>query len=255
MRRRNRLARKETVMSFVRQVLEMDVSQGLSVGVFGPWGSGKTSFIRLVKEELDKREDVTVVEFNPWMFSDSEQLVARFFMELSKNLQRKGGLEKVGKALAGYGGAVVGAVNFASVAFAGIPALGQVLAPLVKQLEKSTEAKGLNELRTEVEQALAKHGQRLVVVLDDVDRLSFQEIRDVFKLVRLTASFRNLVYVVVCDRHRVEEALAERGQHGAYGRQYSGEDHTVPVRPPRGVPRHLLEEQLAQVYQGHLEVA
>lgn len=245
----DRLARKETVMSFVRQVLEMDVSQGLSVGVFGPWGSGKTSFIRLVKEELDKREDVTVVEFNPWMFSDSEQLVARFFMELSKNLQRKGGLEKVGKALAGYGGAVVGAVNFASVAFAGIPALGQVLAPLVKQLEKSTEAKGLNELRTEVEQALAKHGQRLVVVLDDVDRLSFQEIRDVFKLVRLTASFRNLVYVVVCDRHRVEEALAERGQHGAYGRQYLEKIIQFPFDLPE-VPRHLLEEQLEEALKG-----
>ena len=48
----DRLGRNPTVKSFVGQVLEMDASQGLTVGVFGPWGCGKTSFIGLVKEEL-----------------------------------------------------------------------------------------------------------------------------------------------------------------------------------------------------------
>ena len=244
----DRLGRSEIVKSFVCQVLEMDASQGLSVGVFGPWGSGKTSFIRLVMAELEERS-IGVVNFNPWMFSDSEQLVARFFTELSNSLGRKPGLKEVGKAIAGYGGAVVGAVNLASVAFAGIPALGPVLAPLVKQLEKSAEGKGLDELRAEVESALSKSGRPLVVVLDDVDRLSFQEIRDVFKLVRLTASFQNLLYIVVCDRHRVEEALAERGQYGTYGRQYLEKIIQFPFDLPE-VPRHLLEEQFEEALTG-----
>jgi hypothetical protein len=52
------------------------------------------------------------------------------------------------------------------------------------------------------------------VVLDDIDRLSTSEIRDIFKLVRLTASFPSVVYVVAFDRARVESALAEEGIPG-----------------------------------------
>ena len=237
----DRLGRNETARSFVRQVLEMDVSQGLTVGVFGPWGSGKTSFINLAKEDF-KAKDITVVDFNPWMFSNPEQLVTRFFMELSGSLQRNEGWEAVGKVFRDYGGAVVGAVNLVSIAFAGIPALGQVLGSLVEQLEKSANAKGVNELREDVEKALTECDRPLVVVLDDVDRLSFPEIRDVFKLVRLTASFPNLIYVVACDRHRVEQALEETGQHGAYGRDYLEKIIQFPFDLPQ-VPRHLLEEQ------------
>ena len=188
---------------------------------------------------------MTVVDFNPWMFSDSQQLVTRFFVELSGSMQRSKGLETVGKVLARYGGAVVGAANLVSATFAGIPALGQVLAPLVKQLEKTAEEKGISDFRADVEKALIQRDQPSVVVLDDVDRLSFSEIRDVFKLVRLTASFPNLVYVVVCDRRRVEEALAERGQHGTYGRDYLEKIIQFPFDLPH-VPRHLLEEQFEE---------
>lgn len=238
--REDRLGRADTVKSFVDQILALDASQGVSVGVFGPWGSGKTSFIRLAKEQFANRE-VAVVEFNPWMFSGSEQLVARFFTELSENLVGTNGLETVGKALAAYGGAVVGAVNLVSAAFGGFPALGQVFAPLIKQMAKPSEAKGLNELRNEVEGALVEQAQPVVVILDDVDRLSFAEIRDVFKLVRLSANFPNLVYVVACDRHRVGQALAEDGDP-VYGHRYLEKIIQFPFDLPE-VPRHLLETQ------------
>ena len=238
----DRLGRMDAVKSFVRQILEMDASQGLTAGVFGPWGSGKTSFIRLVRAELKKKE-ISVVDFNPWMFSDTEQLVTRFFSEVSANLGRVPRLKKVADAIGGYGGAVVGATNLVSLAFAGIPQLGSVLTPLFELLKASTGDKGLDELREAVAAALGEQKRPVVVVLDDVDRLSFQEIRDVFKLVRLTASFPNLVYVVLCDRKRVEEALAERREDDAYGQRYLDKIIQLPFDLPK-VPRHLLDTQL-----------
>ena len=240
----DRLGRGDTVKSFVDQILELDASQGLSVGVFGPWGSGKTSFIRLAKEQFRNR-DVTVVDFNPWMFSGSEQLVTRFFTELSGELVAESGLDKVGKALAAYGGTLVGAVNLVSATFAGFPALAELLTPFLRQLESSSGKKGLNERRDEVERALSARDEPLVVILDDVDRLSFAEIRDVFKLVRLTASFPNLVYLVACDRHRVGQALAGDGGDAAYGHQYLEKIIQFPFDLPE-VPRHLLEGQIEE---------
>ena len=188
-----------------------------------------------------KAQGVQIVEFNPWMFSDSEQLVARFFSEMSANLGRVTPLEKVAKAIGGYGGAIVGITNVTALA-AGFPQIGSVLGPVMEQLGRA-DKRGLDELREEVEVALAECDQRVVVVLDDVDRLSFKEIRDVFKLVRLTASFPNLVYVVLCDRERVADALAEVGQSSAYGRRYLEKIIQVPFDLPK-IPRHLLNTQL-----------
>ncbi len=58
---------------------------------------------------------------------------------------------------------------------------------------------------------LSQLDKPIVIVLDDIDRLSTNEIREVFKLVRLTASFPNIIYVLAFDRLRVELALQEQG--------------------------------------------
>ena len=77
-------------------------------------------------------------------------------------------------------------------------------------------------------------------MLDDIDRLSTSEIRDVFKLVRLTASFSNVIYIVAFDRARVEEALAEQG---VPGRSYLEKILQVAVDLP-AVPSDVLNRQI-----------
>ena len=80
------LQRADLARSFARRVLALPASQGLVVGIFGPWGSGKTSFINLARATF-LESDVPVLDFNPWIFSDAEQLVERFFGELSAQLR------------------------------------------------------------------------------------------------------------------------------------------------------------------------
>jgi len=79
-----------------------------------------------------------------------------------------------------------------------------------------------------------------VVVVDDIDRLSTSEIRDVFKLVRLTASFPNIIYLVAFDRGRVEMALSEEG---VPGRDYLEKILQVAVDLP-AVPDQVLLRQI-----------
>ena len=76
------LGRGAVARSFARQVLALDVTEGVVVGVLGPWGTGKTSFVNLARDEFEK-SDVPVLDFNPWMFSGAEQLVESFFVELA----------------------------------------------------------------------------------------------------------------------------------------------------------------------------
>ncbi|WP_295945923.1 P-loop NTPase fold protein [uncultured Xanthomonas sp.] len=94
--------------------------------------------------------------------------------------------------------------------------------------------------RRAVEEALRALDQPIAVVLDDIDRLTTSEIRDIFKLVRLTASFPNLIYFVVFDRARVERALDE---DGLKGRAYLEKILQLVVDLP-AIPEGVIQRQV-----------
>jgi predicted KAP-like P-loop ATPase len=75
------LGRSSAAKVFVNQIFSLDASEGLVVGVLGPWGSGKTSFVNLARLDLAEA-NVTLLAFNPWMFSGSDQLVESFSSSL-----------------------------------------------------------------------------------------------------------------------------------------------------------------------------
>jgi predicted KAP-like P-loop ATPase len=109
---------------------------------------------------------------------------------------------------------------------------------------------GVGGRRTKLQRALADRSKAIVVVLDDIDRLSTPEIRDVFRLVRLTASFPNIIYIVAFDRGRIENALAERGVRG---RDYLEKILQVAVDLP-AIPRQTLNRQILSAVENALAV-
>ena len=226
------LDRTEVAKSFARQVLSLDTSKGFAVGVFGPWGSGKTSFINLARTEFAHR-NIPVLDFNPWMFSGTEQLVERFFTELSAELKLRN-LAKVGKAFEDYGEAFNGGAGvmvkllgrFLRRRHGGIASHRSKVEQVLRERDKPIIAAFDDVEGWRYVRSLLPQGP-IVTVLDDIDRLTVSEIRDVFKLVRLTASFSNLIYIVACDRLQVEKALDEK-KKGLSGRIYLEKSFSYP---------------------------
>ena len=233
------LGRTHAAKKFARHVLTLDATEGATVGVFGPWGSGKTTFINLARTEFESK-GIPLLDFNPWMFSGAEQLVERFFAELSANMGKTDDLNKIfGQALRKYGDAFNTMTSIASKLL-GMPQVGEIVTTILKTAVNTADQPAIvADLRREVECELQKRDKPIIVVLDDIDRLSVSEIRDIFKLVRLTASFPNLIYIVVCDRLQVEQALDDQG---LTGRDYLEKIIQLPFDLPE-VPRHLLRKQ------------
>ncbi len=204
------LGRAPAAQSFARQVLGLDATEGVVVGVLGPWGSGKTSFVNLARHQFE-RAAAPMLEFNPWMFSGAEQLVESFFIELAAQLKIRQDLVSIAQGLEEYGEAFSG-LGWLPVVGTWIERLRRATKILAKLSERRKQ--GVGARRAKLEKALADLDKPIIVFLDDIDRLSTSEIRDVFKLVRLTASFPNIIYIVAFDRLRVEEALAEQGVPG-----------------------------------------
>jgi hypothetical protein len=238
------LGRAAVAQSFAQQILSLNATEGVVVGVLGAWGSGKTSFVNLARTHFELA-GVPILDFNPWMFSGTEQLVESFFIELAAQLKIRPGLAEVGKYIEDYG------ETFSGMAW--LPLVGPWIERgqgatkiLGKILQRRKE--GITDRRAKVEKGLANLDKPIVVVLDDIDRLSTHEIRDVFKLVRLTANFPRIVYIVAFDRVRVEDALAEQG---VPGRAYLEKILQVAVDLP-AVPDQVLNQQISSAVEGAL---
>ena len=231
--------RKESVERFVQHVINVDCGRGLVVGIFSPWGNGKTSFLNLAKSEFDKA-DIHVFEFNPWMFSDADQLVSRFFREIASEMKSIKDTVRIGKLWEKYGDAAITIIGSVPT-MVGIPVSSEALSPFFQIVKKSFDSNlSTIELRECVASALNERENPIIVVLDDVDRLSTPEIKDIFKLVRLTANFPNLIYILLLDRERVEQALQDEG---ITGREYLEKIIQIPYTLPM-VPRDVLDRQL-----------
>ena len=169
-------------------------------------------------------------EFNPWLFSGSDQLVGQFFSELSTELQLRD-LDKIGKAWEEYGDALTGGQSQ-------VGSLGAIMKLIGRCLRR--RQRGATGSRDRIRNILQRRTKPIVVVLDDVDRLSTSEIRAIFRLVRLTANFPNLIYIVVCDRLHVERALEEKG---LLGRDYLKKIIQFPYDLPE-LPRQRFRGQI-----------
>lgn len=203
--------------ALARQLRRLRPGESYVVGLQGAWGAGKTSILNMIAEELEGDSDVWLVQFNPWLFSGTHQLAACFFQEVAAQLQSQGDqrLQKAGAAMVRYGDALspLGEIPFVGAVAKGISSALKMGGDAARESGGALE-QSISAQKKQIESLLLESPRRLLVVVDDIDRLSKQEIRDLFRLVRLTADFPNVSYLLSFDRVRVEEALSDRPGEG-----------------------------------------
>ena len=240
------LQRSKFVERIVREINMTDASQGYVLAVMGQWGSGKTSVLNLVKERLSDSGTI-LVEYNPWLLSGTEELVGGLFREINAKLNKKGVKYRAAiDKIIGYGEMLT---PLTSMPVVGAWANGALMPFQVMAKHRNLQTTSVVDQKKQVAEALANLDSSIVVIVDDIDRLDRSEIREIFKLVRLTANFPNVVYVLSFDRIRVENALAEDGVPGrAYLEKIVQNGLELPM-----IPRKVLTREVAQALGSALE--
>lgn len=198
------------------------------VALYGAWGEGKTSVLNLVRRELQAHTDVVTIQFNPWRFGAEDQLLKAFFRALAQAVDKElsTGIEKMTEAVRQYGGPL-------AAAFGKKDAL--------EDLSDLIAGQPLDVLRARIETILDESGMRVVVMMDDLDRLEKEEVHAVFRLIKLTADFRHVSYLLACDDEVVAAALQDRYPSGrpGTGRDFLEKIVQVPLQLPTVDPLAL----------------
>lgn len=178
--------------------------RGLVMSVHGQWGSGKTSLLNFIKHNLNEAEEIKVIDFNPWWFEGRDELAKQFLSQFNAHLKNESeSLRKVGDLMAEYSAALGKAVSVST----GVPWIDKIVGFLLRLLKR--QPKDIPKLKSEISDKLKDSKMKFLFIIDDIDRLTPDEIRECFKVIKALADFPNVIYILSFDWDVVSNALQE----------------------------------------------
>lgn len=226
--------RKKYVDNLAYAILTDDDSEGLIVGVEGEWGSGKTSIKNMLIERLQQMPlpscKTHLIEFDAWMYSRSGEMVSALFSEISAGLSpRLEWYQRLRVRLSGYGGAfkhvvqlgldILGACSSPANISIGIAVISWGFQALSEEFSndalqgKALPGKGmgtvnrLHRTKDALRGNLESQSDRIVVFIDDLDRLLDDEIGSLIQAVKAVGDLPHVTYVLFYDKSYVAQAL------------------------------------------------
>ncbi|MBP0611593.1 AAA family ATPase [Chryseobacterium sp. cx-311] len=213
-------------------IMRRESSDGLVIGLYGAWGEGKSTVLNFLEKEL-KTDDIIVVRFNPWSFSYEENILTNFYHTLATALEQKlsKNIEKIGKIFGDFG-------SLASVAGLDLTRFGETLSKVEP-----------GDLKKRINKFIEDSGKKLVIIIDDIDRLDKSEIFSLIKLVKVNADFINTYYILSFDNNMVASAISDRFGDGTKqsGEHFLEKIVQVPLSLPKAQQSDLRTFTLSQI--------
>lgn len=225
----DKLERAEFVKRVSKAIYGFKSTDNIAIALQGKWGCGKTSILNMIHEEISmKSKDTIIVNFNPWNFTDCNQLINQFFINLSSELKRQDDNKEVKtedkKAIGAEIGRVIEKYSYALEYAKYIPVIGKYL-EIIPQLAgsvgaaiKEDEDSRKNDIiyqKNTLIRMLKESTSRILIIIDDIDRLPKEQIRLIFQLVCSVADFPNTTYLLSYDKAVVVKALNDvQGENG-----------------------------------------
>ncbi|MDF1715402.1 MAG: P-loop NTPase fold protein, partial [Antarcticimicrobium sp.] len=258
-----------------RVVAAYDRANSFTIGICGPWGSGKTSLINLTREALttemqegDHNAYAVILPYSPWLIGNRDALLRGMLPAVADGIRqrvprkkRSPDLKNAIRRLDQYGRAIKGVEAGLTVGVATAAAFGIAVSPLLAPIVTAVSGVGrifgifsakpatLDEIRNAAQAALQKAKIRVLIVIDDLDRLDPSEVVEMSRLIRSTLDLPHVTFLVAYDRRQVAESV--RSVLGVNGDAYLEKIVQLQVDIPTCSPYDLtraLAEQLQTVF-------
>jgi hypothetical protein len=206
------------IESFISDLLRQNLSESYAYAITSKWGNGKTSFLKIIKDELAKtKSEIKLIDFKPWHCLSEREIITEFTRVLGLELES----ESLKKLLNLYADTLLSKDNW--------------LNNFLKRHESiESQLKNLREALTEAD-------SRYFIFIDDLDRLKAEEIYAVLRLIRDTFELPNLCYIVAFDKdYVIEELKKEISSSERYLEKIFHSEFNLPNRDRKSFSQEFL---------------
>jgi len=181
------LDRQSVVASIIRTAVN---DRSAVVAVTGSYGDGKTSVLNLLSAKLEGRTDVVCVRFSTWLPTDQRTLVSTLISAILAKIETRLFIPRIKRDL----------TVLTRLLFAVLPKVPNPFKPLI---EEPSQEQQIAELRRH----LSSLPLRVLVVLDDLDRMRKRELNLLLKMLRGVPEFPQLTYICAFDHSALVRTL------------------------------------------------
>ena len=226
----------------------------ITIGVYGAWGSGKTSLMRMTQDILKEGDKIKTVWFDAWKFDKTYDLRVALIHAILRKMKDDKSIspklkEEVGKLLKRVNWLGLGKT---ALSYLSPFAISQEKEPLLKNQEeisgKTLELIGdFEEKFEELTKEYVSDEGRMVVFIDDLDRCISEKTIDILEAIKLFLNVPLSVFVIGADKKRIEEGIIEK--YGEKSEGWAGNYLEKIVQIPFTLPplrKDVITEQFIQ---------
>lgn len=184
-----------TVLSFLDDI--PNATKSFTIGISGTWGTGKTTMLEYIKKNLRLNDRYIVRSFDPWQMSSPEQVNIEFFKLLRATIKSDSIDEKK----------ILSSIKKYSQLLTLVPNTSLNSLDKILDVISDSSQKTISSLHQEINTSLTQMDKRIVICIDDLDRLDYEELYEVLKLIRVSANFNNLIFILAYDKQYVATNL------------------------------------------------
>lgn len=186
-------------ISFAQTVLDSgSAHSGLVFGIDGPWGVGKTSFINLAENywKTNSADEVIVFRFEPLRYASESDLSQRFIKELSAVIQKQIYAPEFQPAATRYSRMLKSKADMSFLGF---------------KLSIEANNETIDDMLEDIDDVLKRINRRVIIVIDDLDRLEPKAVNNVLFTARRTFKLSQATYILCYD---TENLVADKDDGG-----------------------------------------
>lgn len=201
------------VEPLVELITNNDTETPFTIGIFGKWGTGKTTLMQMIEERIQDKSYPTIW-FNPWLYQREDNLIVPLLQTIHDSLQESR-IERF-KTIAQRVATVVTQVS-ASILMKTLTLDNVSLEDIEKRVDMFNEqrAKNISTIRTlrnklqKVVDDLTDNGKngRLLLYIDDLDRCLPTKVINLFEAIKLFLDLKHTIIFVAIDKEIVQQGI------------------------------------------------
>lgn len=229
--------RAEFATNIAKVLSSLNNKESYVLGLYSKWGYGKTSTINMIKAEISNRysEHIDFIDIQPWSYQDNKELAANLLYDISEKLH----INIPQRCMRKLFNNIAGVFNRLKKANIKIEPKIDTLRNFIVLISSPRDLKVQKQA---IEKILSETNKKIIVFIDDIDRLDVDQTLNTFKLVKSVANIKGISYLLAFDESIVCNAISESLPKKQGGREYIDKIIQIPLELP------MIEQDLLDKY-------